>query len=167
MEYYARPFTTQDAKVVVTWPQDLEEVYRWSSDLFGKFPVDAEDLLAYYAVRDAVPYVFCEPENDAPIGHYFLRYSNEKHKTVRIGFVLLDPRFRGKGCGAEMVRGAVRQAFGDMGAEQVTLGVLAGNEAALRCYESCGFTERYRTLLTLGSEEYECIEMEVRSQTAL
>jgi RimJ/RimL family protein N-acetyltransferase len=49
------------------------------------------------------------------------------------------PSLLGQGLGTEVTRLVLAHAFGEMRLHQVGLRVLAFNDRAVRCYESCGF----------------------------
>lgn len=89
------------------------------------------------------------------------RESREKsrHKDS-IFSVYVRPEFRGQGVGRALMEAALARAR-ERGLRQVTLGVNAASEAAVRVYEACGF-ERYgleRDALKLGEQFYDMIYM--------
>ncbi|WP_310397446.1 N-acetyltransferase [Hymenobacter sp.] len=63
------------------------------------------------------------------------RHRGELHQ------VYVSPVHAGRGVGRRLVQATVEAAFARPGIEQITLGVIAGNEAANRLYQSLGFTE--------------------------
>lgn len=98
------------------------------------------------------------------IGHLTMRYTDSSRETVRLGFVIIDDRSRGKGYGREMVSLAVRYAFEFLRVRKVSLGVFENNEAAKNCYRACGFiqaeTKNAEVYRCLG-ETWKCLEMEL------
>ena len=96
------------------------------------------------------------------VGHLILRYTDEKHETVRFGFVIVDNAVRGSGRGRKMLELAKEYAVKVLNARKLTLGVFDVNTAALRCYKSVGFTETGcddEAFEVLG-ESWKCIELE-------
>ncbi|MDE6063906.1 MAG: GNAT family N-acetyltransferase, partial [Lachnospiraceae bacterium] len=82
---------------------------------------------------------------------------------IRLGFVIVDDKVRGRGYGREMLSLAIQYAFDFVKVKKISLGVFENNIAAIKCYESCGFqrvklenTECYHCM----GEIWDCIEME-------
>ncbi len=159
-----RRYTREDADVICGWIRDEADLRRWSADRFGAFPVSGADLDDNYAAvtkNGGVIPLTAMDEAGRVIGHLFIRYPDEKdRRTVRFGFVILDPALRGRGMGREMLEAAVGYARENLKAARITLGVFADNKSALSCYGSVGFHptgERVTYRLSVG--EWECIEM--------
>ncbi len=142
-----RAYTKEDAKTICSWVRTEEELYRWSADQFNKFPLQAEDMEAYYAPQ----YLdgFRHP------GH-------EDASTYRFGFIVADPEIRGKGYGRQMLTLGLAFAKEHLQATRITLGVFANNDRARHCYEAVGFREYGRRQCELPVGTWECIEMEYR-----
>ncbi|MBP5604956.1 MAG: GNAT family N-acetyltransferase, partial [Ruminiclostridium sp.] len=84
----------------------------------------------------------------------------EDSSTVRFGFVIVAPEYRGKGFGRQMIRLAANYVKYRLKAGKITLGVFENNERAKECYYSAGFR------LTGESKDYsfpvgdwKCVEM--------
>ena len=82
----------------------------------------------------------------------------------QFGFVVVDPKKRGKGYGKAMLQLGVKFAKEIYGAKKVSLGVFENNQSAYHCYKAVGFndvvlkeTEKY---VVLG-EEWKCLELEM------
>ena len=75
------------------------------------------------------------------IGFFCYSLNPETHEGM-FKFVMVNPKYRGKGYGKEMLRLAISHAFDGTGASAVSLNVFPENEKAKKCYESIGFTER-------------------------
>ena len=93
-----------------------------------------------------------------------MRFTDERKTILRFGFVIVDDKKRGKGCGKGMLQLAIRYAFDMLKAEKITLGVFENNEPAYRCYLAVGFretttaqTEYYH----IGNEAWKCLELEL------
>ena len=85
-------------------------------------------------------------------------------EAVRFGFVIVDPRKRGRGYGKEMLRLGLKYAFEIYGAKQASLGVFENNRAAERCYRAAGFRDtagEQTTLYPILGENWKCLELEL------
>jgi RimJ/RimL family protein N-acetyltransferase len=71
----------------------------------------------------------------------FSRYSapNEKHRAYIAGLYVM-PAFRRKGCAQALVRSALQRAANTPGIRRVNLTVVTQQEAAIRLYQSLGFS---------------------------
>ena len=161
-----RAYTKEDAKAICSWIRSEEELYRWSADQFNKFPLQAEDMEAYYAPRTAegnyCPLVMTD-EQGKPVGHFIIRHPGHEDATVyRFGFIVVDPEIRGRGLGKQMLALGLAYAKERLQATRVTLGVFANNDRARYCYQAAGFREFDRKNCALPLGNWECIEMEYR-----
>lgn len=159
-----RAYTKEDAKIICSWVRSEEELYRWSADQFNKFPLQAEDMEAYYAPRTAegnyFPLVMTD-EQGKPVGHFIIRHPGHEDTTVyRFGFIVVDPEIRGRGLGKQMLALGLAYAKERLQATRVTLGVFANNDRARYCYQAAGFREFDRKNCALPLGNWECIEME-------
>ena len=161
-----RPFEPSDADTVVTWFADEVTFRRWCGTRYDHFPITGEDMLRHYeTLRTPDNFFPMTMEEDGQIvGHMILRYNDEARTIAYFGYVVVDDRRRGTGCGAQMMRLAIRYAFDVMHAEKITLGVYENNAPAIRCYESVGFRdagpEKMRIIHILG-EDWPLREMEL------
>ena len=110
-------------------------------------------------------FAFTAFNEDGVTGHLTMRFTDEKNKIVRFGFVIVDDKKRGKGYGAEMLRLAIRYSFDILKAEKITLGVFEKNTSAYNCYKSVGFkdvvTKEYE-YYNINGEKWKCLEMELK-----
>lgn len=164
-----RPYRPDDAMTIVGWLMDERALRMWSADRYGAYPITAEDVNRQYADRLSTDGFFAMTACDEAgvRGHLTMRYTDAEKRTLRFGFVIVDPAFRGRGLGREMLRLALIFAFEVMQAQQVTLGVFEQNAAARRCYRAAGFREVnldipeiYRVL----GEDWSCVEMVLSRQ---
>lgn len=160
-----RPYKPCDAKYIVDWIIDEKQFFQWSADRIGEYPLTAERLNAHYdEAKDSDRFWQMTAIDDAgvPVGHFIMRYTDESLDNIRLGFIILDSRIRGKGYGKQMVMLAKKYAFEILGAKDVSLGVFANNSAAYHCYEAAGFTElseNSRNFYNINGVEWECIEL--------
>ncbi len=157
-----RPYKPCDAEAVVSWAEDERTLRMWTADRFkdDAWPLPAERFNAYYRQFDGEDNVFpmtAFDECGIPAGHLFLRYTGPD--TVRIGFVIADPKRRGRGEGREMIALAVEYARRFLLAKTVTLGVFADNPAALRCYTAAGFRPVGEAVFSIAGEDWTGVEM--------
>lgn len=161
-----RKYKSEDANHIIDWLDDEMIFYQWSADRYGKYPINANDINNFY-LNSHIEHVFtATDEKDRVIGHFILRYPDEKDKTtLRIGFVIIDNSLRGQGIGKRMICEAIKYSFNMLKAEKLTIGVFENNAAAFRCYKSCGFDEiedvcEYKC----KGEIWNCIEMQITSE---
>ena len=159
-----RPYEAADSKEICSWVKDEKQLFQWSADRIGKWPLEGEELNKEYKdtnPRNLIPLVALD-ENNNPAGHFFIRYPDETDRTqIRFGFVIVSPELRGKGNGRKMLELAIQYAKSQLHASRITLGVFVNNPKARACYESIGFKEyNTRTVNILGSD-WECVDMEL------
>lgn len=159
-----RPYEAADSKEICSWVKDEKQLFQWSADRIGKWPLKGNELNENYKDRNPdffIPLTALD-EKEQPAGHLFILYPDETDRTlVRFGFVIVSPELRGKGNGRKMLELAIKYAEEKIHAIRITLGVFANNPKARACYESVGFKEySTRTVNILGSD-WECVDMEL------
>ncbi|MCR5263611.1 MAG: GNAT family N-acetyltransferase [Clostridiales bacterium] len=159
-----RPYKEADAGVIVNWLGDEFGFRQWSADRYDRFPITAADMNAMYErmYREIVFFPVTAVDGSGIAGHLIMRYTDSEKKTLRLGFVIIDPEKRGRGLGKEMIRLAIDEAFGTLGAEEVTIGVFENNPQAYRCYKAAGFRDapagQPEYFHVLG-EDWKCLEL--------
>ncbi|MGN6331277.1 MAG: GNAT family N-acetyltransferase [Motilibacteraceae bacterium] len=73
------------------------------------------------------------------VGVTFLHGISAQDRKARFAIGLFHPADLGRGLGGEATRLVLRHAFTDLALNRVDLRVLAFNEAAIACYQRCGF----------------------------
>ena len=161
-----RPYKACDAELITSWFQDEYAFRQWSADRYDKYPIDADDMNDYYDKErnNTKNFAMTAFDDRGVIVHFTMRYAQDENlDEVRLGFVIVDNKKRGKGFGKEMVSLAVQFAFDFLKVKKVSLGVFENNQTALHCYRACGFTavptRRAESYLCMG-ETWNCIEME-------
>lgn len=160
-----RPYDPCDAQTIVSWIGDEAAFRRWCADRFEAYPITADDMNRQYDAADRERFFPMTAEDEAVFfGHLIMRYTDEEKKVLRFGFVIIDDKMRGLGCGRQMLEAAIRYAFERLGAEKITLGVFENNPAAYRCYRSVGFREidQDTAYYHIFGEDWKCIEMELQ-----
>ena len=160
-----REFKQEDAKIIAGWLRTEEELYRWSADRFNKYPLSGEDINESYTPQIEsgrfFPLTLVDDNGDV-LGHFIIRYPREDdERSVRFGFVIVDPSLSGKGYGKEMLRLGIEYAREKLHASRIDLGVFECNEAAKRCYEAIGFREYARRECEMPIGTWTCIDMEI------
>ena len=160
-----RNYNKEDGDLICSWIQDEAELYRWSADRYGFFP-----LLPYSIDENYIPQLKTGrfipltgiDEEGKPVGHLIIRYPKENDdSSVRFGFVIVDPGIRGKGYGRELLKLAVDYVKDNLTATRIDLGVFVNNPKARRCYESVGFTEYGAHIIDTPFGPWDCIDMEM------
>ncbi|NLJ30714.1 MAG: GNAT family N-acetyltransferase [Clostridiales bacterium] len=143
-----RPYKASDAGYLLNWVDGERCFAMWCAGKFT-YPLTAEQLEKYRKTyeQDEHSWIFSAlDENGTPVGHFFLRGADYQKQSVHLGFIVVDPRRRGQGCGKEMVTLAVKYAFEILKMNRVTLKVFENNPAAHACYLASGFREEaYRS----------------------
>ena len=165
MNMKLRPYKPEDSQIICSWIKDEKTLFQWSADRIGKFPLLGNELNENYATRNVGTDFFpltAVDENENIIGHLFVLIPDVYVKTtVRFGFVIVSPEFRGKGNGKKMLELAIEYAKKELHATRATLGVFANNPKAQACYESLGFSPVSTRVVNILNTDWECIDMEL------
>ncbi len=160
-----RDFKKEDAKIIAGWIRSEEELYRWSADRFNKYPLSGDDINENYAPQKEsgrfFPLTAVDDQGDV-LGHFIIRYPREDDdRSVRFGFVIVNPSLRGKGYGKEMLRLGIEYARKRLHSLRIDLGVFENNAGARHCYEAVGFREYGRRECEMPIGTWNCIDMEI------
>ena len=155
-----RPFTVDDAPIILSWIKDITAFRKWSADRYPSFPPKPEDMVVQYESDVIFPFTAIDDNGDI-VGHIMLRYPDPSKTVIRFGFVIVDDQLRGKGYGKQMLKLAIQKAKNVFGAKKITLGVFDNNPSALHCYESVGFKVIGAESYTIDGEEWTEKEMEI------
>lgn len=164
------PFTEADVDRLIGWIRSPEELLLWTASSFG-YPLTREHLQQHLhdsAERgDRLIFKAVDSATGEAIGHVELGGIDPRHRSLRIGRVLLAPAARGRGLGAGMMRAALAHAFDVLRVHRVELGVFDVNPRAIACYERVGFRregmrrESFRVPDALGGRYWSEIVMSV------
>ena len=142
-----RAYRREDSPVIAKWLRTETELYQWSADRYGFFP------LLPYSIDD----------NYAPqmkTGRFIPLTGIDEDGNV-VGFVIVDPEIRGKGYGRELLKLTIDYIRQNLTATRVDLGVFANNPKAAKCYESAGFKEYGEHIITTPYGDWRCVDMEL------
>ena len=168
-----RPYKPKDGEAIASWIKDERALRKWSSDRYGAFPITAEDINYKYlkcngdCEEEDNFYPMTAVDENGPVGHLILRYTNAEKTTIRLGFIIVDDGKRGRGYGKRMIQMAIRYAFDMLKAKKITLGVFDNNPSAYYCYKAAGFREiptEQESVFTILGEKWKCIELEVNKK---
>ena len=155
-----RPFTIDDAPIILSWIKDKTAFRKWSADRYPVYPPKPEDMVAQYESDVIFPFTAIDDDGEV-VGHIMLRYPDSSKAIIRFGFVIVDDQLRGKSYGKQMLQMAIQKATHEFGAKKITLGVFDNNPSAFHCYESVGFKVIGTDSYSIDGEEWTGKEMEI------
>lgn len=158
-----RPYKSSDAETIVQWLGDERAFRLWCADRYDHYPISPADMDAYYRAEEGIYPMTAEDEGNI-LGHLTLRYMDQGQREVRLGFIIVDPVRRGRGCGRELVQLAARYAMLFLGAEIISLVAFEENIRAYTCYLAAGFkdvTEEQEGECTVLGENWHCRRLEL------
>ena len=164
-----RPYKPDDAKSIVKWIKDEVSFRKWCADRYENYPITPENINFKYIKCNGDCkewdnfYPVTAVDENGPVGHLIMRYTNKEKTIIRMGFVIVDDSKRGMGYGKKMMQMAMGYAFYMLGAKKVTLGVFENNPSAYYCYKAAGFKEipmENDSFYEMFGEKWKCIEME-------
>lgn len=136
-----RPLEREDLDArYLSWLND-PEVTRYMET--GTFPTTVQDLEKFYAdvtgSRNQVILAVADKKSGQHIGNVKLGPIHWIHRCATFGIMIGDKKFWGRGAGLEATRLTVEYGFERLNLWRIELGVFAGHDAAVRCYEKVGF----------------------------
>lgn len=90
---------------------------------------------------DVLFYGIFDKENDTHLGNVKLEPVDWAGKKAVFGIMIGDRNYWGRGIGTEATRLISDYALGELGLDEVELGVIADNTKACRAYEKAGFKQ--------------------------
>jgi GNAT superfamily N-acetyltransferase len=119
------PSTIETCRSPVLWSQSLN------------WPPTVEQFEAIARRPGLSAWMVGDDEDQAAWGHFDLTLQGA---SARLGRVIIDPRYRGRGLGHTLIRSALEKAR-NLGADEVRLAVVTDNAPAVRTYRRAGFEE--------------------------
>lgn len=163
-----RYFEESEIRQLMDWIDSPAFLLQWAGSAF-QYPLTEAQLESYIenANRegaDVFIYKVIDQETGKVIGHISLGRIDRKHRSARIGKVLVGDRsVRGKGIGGQMIAEALKIAFDELKMHRVSLGVFDFNTGAIICYEKAGFVKEglLRECRINGEEYWSMWEMSI------
>ena len=162
-----KPFNSSYIEKILSWTSNKESFYRWSAGVLGNYPITknafGEKIKEMKSTKLFYPYVI--KLNNEVVGFFTLRYKIENANDLTIGFVILDPKYRGLGYGEKMLNLAINLAFNTYKSDSVNLRVFKDNTAAYNCYKKVGLKENgIKEVYNILDYKWEVIELEKRNE---
>ena len=157
-----RDYKDSDAKIILTWTTNEREFRLWSADRYGDYPITENDINNnYHECSKNNFYPLTMVDGDKVIGHLILRNPTSDKSIIRMGFVIVDNKIRGRGYGKKILELAIQYAREKLHAKEINLGVFTCNESALKCYERSGFkiVDIEKNAYKFHEENWDCAEM--------
>jgi ribosomal protein S18 acetylase RimI-like enzyme len=136
-----RPFDTADAATVAGWARTAEEASMWCGHAGWPVPADKvaewsteDDVRAFGLYAEPVGRSASSRTEDDLVGYGELWFDPDESE-VELARLIIDPRYRGRGAGRELVAELVARAD----SPQIFLRVHPDNAVALHCYAGAGF----------------------------
>lgn len=160
-----REYKESDAEKILSWIKNERELRLWSWERYKTYPVTPKDINDNYkeCKEKGEFYPMTLVDNEKVVGHLILRYPTEDKTLVRLGFIIVSSKIRGKGYGKAIINEAMKYAREKLGAKKFNLGVFSPNKNAIHCYKSVGFKEVRvdKNVYQFNDEVWDCIEMEL------
>lgn len=152
-------FEINDWVYLQKWIGNKAELVQFAGPLFS-FPIDKTQVESYLSNPNRTVF---KVENSSRQAIGMAEISNEGVSVAKLARILIAEKLmRGKGIGTELVNQLVDYGFNKLKKEKFILNVYSWNLGAIKCYEKVGFrqTDRSPTVVTIGGEKWEAIEME-------
>lgn len=151
-----RPFIpSTDFDIIKNWITDERTHAMWCANRFN-YPLERSNFTGIISIhaekKGDAPFV--ATTDDGKVVGFFCYALNIAENEGMLKFVMVDPKYRGKGVAREMLALALKYAFEITKADSVQLYVFSENIRAVKCYSNVGFTERHtdREAFRFGSE---------------
>lgn len=130
------PFTNPFGDRIASWVRSEEDL-RWLAP--GTSPPLTSAKIAAWTKPGGEAVLGFEGRSKDPLCYGELNPMRLEADHFWIGHIIVDPNLRGCGIGRQFVQMLLAQASGNHKARKVSLVVFPENQAAIHCYESCGF----------------------------
>ncbi len=132
-------FTEYDFDRLINWVSSEKLMIQFAGPTFT-FPVNHQQLYSYLNDKNRKIFRVKDIESGEIVGHADLSKIDFVNRSARIGRVLVgESKHRSKGFGKQMILKLVEIGFGELNLHRIDLGVFDFNNAAIKCYQSCGF----------------------------
>lgn len=128
-------FTPGHADRVMSWVRTRQEAF-WLAPRTAP-PLTAEQVLNWQRPGHQA-FLMLEVGLPDPIAYGELNVLGQEPGLFWLGHLIVDPQQRGRGCGIQLTRLLLWQAFYHQRAREVTLVVFPENKAAIAAYKAAG-----------------------------
>lgn len=139
-----RPLIESDFDYYFKWHLDNEIRFQ---TLMHPYPVTERQEKAWFekVITDItnkrlIFSVICE-ENQEIVGYFQLTEINFINRNAKLGIVIAEKNYQGKGLGKEIMQLGLDYGFKYLGLYKISLEVLATNEKAIKLYKKMGFID--------------------------
>jgi RimJ/RimL family protein N-acetyltransferase len=161
-------FEKEDVNLLMNWINSDELLTNWAGSLFS-FPLTPSSMEWYISntndlnSSDAFIYKVINDETGEVVGHISLGAISRKNRSGRISRVFISDDHKGKGYCRQMIEAILKIGFEDLKLHRISLGVYNFNSAALKCYQSAGFTIEgtTRDVLMYNDKWWSLVEMSI------
>lgn len=96
-----RKYKKEDAKEILSWIENEREFRLWSANRYENYPALPSDLNNNYleCQKTSNFYPFTLEDDGKIIAHLILRNPGENPEIIRLGFIIVNKKIRGKGYG--------------------------------------------------------------------
>lgn len=137
-----QPYREMDAEIIVDWMKDEREHAKWCANIIP-YPMTIEifhdTLLAKQVEWNHVQFVATTDEGELA-GFFFFKL-NYDTELAYMGFVTINPKFRGLGYGKQMMNLAFQYIFTIAKMKVAALKVYDNNEVAHHMYSVAGMRD--------------------------
>lgn len=156
-------FTVRDIPILLKWLNGTNSrfLYQFAGPKY-KFPLNEEQLLQTIESNAYLSFKVIKTESNEVIGHcQFMRIDTIK-STASIGRLLINPLYRGKGYGTQMLMEMINYALRELKLTKLELRVFDFNKSAIKCYKNIGFREQKveSFYIVEFDEEWKCISLD-------
>ncbi|MBC7595180.1 MAG: GNAT family N-acetyltransferase [Kineosporiaceae bacterium] len=131
-----RALVTDDYGGLLLWIPDASALYLFAGPSLN-WPPTVEQFAAIARRPGLSAWMVGDDDDQAAWGHFDLTVHGT---SARLGRVIINPRYRGRGLGHTLIRSALEKAR-NLGADEVRLAVVSDNAAAVKTYRRAGFQE--------------------------
>lgn len=134
---YLRPFVKEDIPFLLHWSNDAPTRFK----IGDTRPTSAAEVESRMdPTRQGRIWLTVVRKSDGKIiGETGLLRMFPDWRTTDLSIIIPDPEDQGKGYGTETINLMMAYAFGNLGFNRISIGVVGFNEPALRFYEKVGF----------------------------
>ena len=165
-EVLLRYFREDDFRYLRSWSVSPEFLKQWAGPSLT-FPLEDQELKKYMedsnhpVQSNLLIYTAVHKSSGKVIGHICLAAVDRMNRSARVGRVVVDPDYRGRGFGLRMMNELLRIAFEALELHRISLGVFDFNTSALKSYEAAGFQREgiQREAAWFSDGFADCIEM--------